>query len=138
MEIKDLITSRICDNTVFENSWIWYCDECRQHGTGISSDEVNFLAKAHWDYHSYTVLDYVDERAEPSDEEDNKSYLSYMNADPLERDIEVWENDECQLYIIDEGNNITYNYGDNYDDKTPNNVTDLDVMIAVQKQMGLK
>jgi hypothetical protein len=103
MLIKDLITSRVCGNTVFEESWIWYCDECQQHGTAISSQEANFMATAHYDYHS----------------DDGENY-------------------GCNLFIIDEENNITYEFEENYEDKTPNKVTDLNTMLQLQKDLGLQ
>ena len=56
MRIKDLITSRVCGNTVFENSWLWYCDDCRQHGTAMSAEEADFMGNAHVSYHSYSYL----------------------------------------------------------------------------------
>lgn len=141
MKIKDLITSRVCGNTVFENSWIWYCDECRQHGTAISSDEADFMAGAHYTYHGYTMQN---EELAPdmnSDEYDTfieNNLLNFMDADESEREIYSFDNDMCNLFIIDEGNNVTYDYGDDYEDKTPNNVTDIQTMIKLQRELGLE
>ena len=137
MEIKDLITSRICGNTVFENSWLWYCDECRQHGTTTSSDEADFMAQQHALYNSYLVeLDVDGEEVELEEDEEPIMYAEYPED---ERSSVSWSLDcEPALYIIDEGNNITYNYGDDYNDKTPNKVVDLGVMIEAQKRLGLE
>ena len=130
MRIKDLITSRVCGNTVFENSWLWYCDECRQHGTAMSAKEADYLGSAHILWNSYAV-------EEGKDEEDD--YLMYGELSPEERNKYKWDNcDTCIVYIIDEGNNITYDLGDNYEDKTPNEVTNLDTMIKLQKDLGLE
>jgi hypothetical protein len=140
MRIKDLITSRICGNTVFENSWLWYCDDCRQHGTAMSAEEADFMGNAHVSYHSYSHYDWDKEYSEDEDMEEawEANTLYYATSSQDERDIFVWENDMCIVYIIDEGNNITYDLGDDYEDKTPNQVSDLDTMIKLQKDLGLE
>jgi hypothetical protein len=130
MRIKDLITSRVCGNTVFENSWLWYCDDCRQHGTAMSAEEADYFGNAHALWNSYAV-------EEGKDEEDD--YIMYGSLSPEERSKYEWDNCEtCIVYIIDEGNNITYDLGDDYADKTPNQVADLDTMIKLQKDLGLE
>lgn len=134
MQVKDLITSRVCGNTVFENSWIWYCDECRKHGTATSAHEAEYMASCHDTYFSYEKVDWEEmgEDFEP---------LMYGDVSPEERASRVWEGlciSEGAMYIIDEGNNITYSFGDDYDNKTPNQVTDIDKMIDMQKQLGLE
>jgi len=133
MQVKDLITSRVCGNTVFQNSWIWYCDECRKHGTATSSREAEYMASCHDTYFSYEKVDW-----EVVGEEYDA--LMYGEASPEQRKSMTWEGlciSEGAMYIIDEGNNITYSFGDDYDDKTPNQVTDIDKMIDMQKQLGL-
>jgi hypothetical protein len=137
MRIKDLITSRICGNTVFENSWLWYCDDCRQHGTAISAEEADFMGNAHVSYHSYSYLGDVEDY-EDDEELLEENTLYYATSTQDEREIQVWENEMCLVYIIDEGNNITYDLGDDYEDKTPNQVADLDTMIKLQKDLGLE
>lgn len=141
MQVKDLITSRICDNTVFEGSWIWYCDECRQHGTAISSEEADFMATAHWNYHSIELVD-EDIIGALSDEEAEEYYdkhvVRYSDVSPDRLHKYDWENNVCAIYIVDEGNNITYDFGDDYEDKTPNDVTDLQTMLDLQKKLGLQ
>ena len=136
MRIKDLITSRVCGNTVFENSWLWYCDDCRQHGTAMSSEEADFMGNKHVLYHSYSQYNWDYEF--DSEEKWEENTLYYATSAEDERDVFVWENDMCLLYIIDEGNNITYDLGDDYEDKTPNQVADLDTMIKLQKDLGLE
>jgi hypothetical protein len=141
MQVKDLITSRICDNTVFEESWIWYCDECRQHGTAISSEEADFMATAHWNY--YSTAEFDEEIIDSMNLEEFEKYadqntIYYRNTNPYKLMDYEWENDGCDIYIIDEGNNITYDFGDDYKDKTPNNVTDLQTMLDLQKKLGLE
>lgn len=137
MRIKDLITSRVCGNTVFENSWIWYCDECRQHGTTTNASEAHFMAEQHALYRSSIYL------GEGEDTDDDDKWLNYSEAEPQER-LDLYDEflemalDMCPLYIIDEGNNITYDFGDDYENKTPNNVTDIQTMINLQKQLGLE
>ena len=133
MRIKDLITSRVCGNTVFENSWIWYCDECRHHGTCTSSAEAEFMGEAHINYHSYEEIG-LDNFDELNEDDDVKCY---MDATEDERELLNWENLSCAVYIIDEGNNITYEIWDDYEDKTPNKVADIETMIRLQKDLGL-
>jgi hypothetical protein len=141
MQVKDLITSRVCGNTVFEESWIWYCDECRQHGTAISSQEADFMATAHWNYNATKAYD-EDWIASMSDEESEEFFetntIYYRDLSPRTIHQHEWDNDECVIYVIDEANNITYDYMDDYEDKTPNNVTDLQTMIDLQKKLGLE
>lgn len=138
MRIKDLITSRVCGNTVFEDSWLWYCDECRQHGTAMSAEEAEYLAEQHAIWRSSI---FIGEDKDNTDDEDN--WVSYREASDI---IRLTERDEfmemalemCPLFIIDEGNNITYSYGEDYTDKTPNKVTDIETMIKLQKDLGLE
>jgi len=144
MRVKDLITSRVCGNTVFENSWIWYCDSCQQHGTAMSAKEAEYCAGAHWTWHS-SFLRNEEDCPDVSDEiawEDfyEENLLEYWEATEDERESYdgLFENDVCVIYIIDEGNNITYDIGENYEDKTPNKVTDIALMIDLQKRMGLE
>lgn len=133
MRIKDLITSRICGNTVFENSWIWYCDECRQHGTAMSAEEADYLAHAHLDWNSY-ALD-LEGKIDPETEE--VKLYAFWEVSLYERNDYDWE-PTCPIYIIDEGNNITYDLGNDYEDKTPNKITNLDTMLKLQRELGLE
>jgi hypothetical protein len=92
------------------------------------------MASCHDTYFSYEKVDWEEmgEDFEP---------LMYGDVSPEERASRVWEGlciSEGAMYIIDEGNNITYSFGDDYDDKTPNAVTDIDKMIDMQKQLGLE
>ena len=128
MRIKDLITSRVCGNTVFENSWIWYCDECRQHGTAMSAEEADYMGTSHAEYFSY---------AEDSYNEETDEVLSFTDCPPEDRSKYVWAS-VCPVYIIDEGNNRTYELGEDYTDATPNQVTDIETMLKIQKQLGLE
>lgn len=132
MQLKDLITSRVCGNTVFEESWIGYCDECQQHWTAISSEEAHFMATAHLNYFSVADI------SKPSAGEDEGEFVYYPKATKKQLSKLDFENYMCAVYIIDEGNNITYNYGDDYGDKTPNEVSDIETMIQIQKQLGLQ
>jgi hypothetical protein len=133
MRIKDLITSRVCGNTVFEDSWIWYCDECRQHGTAITAEEAEYGAEAHILWYSALV-----KNGELFFDED-ESCIYYYDMKLEERGMYEWDNcDACCVYIIDEKSNITYDLHDDYTDKTPNKVGDLGVMIELQKRLGVE
>ena len=46
---------------------------------------------------------------------------------------------EClgATYIIDASENITYSYGDDYTDKTPNRAFDVDKAVWLQKYFGV-
>ena len=74
-------------------------------------------------------------------------HVSHGNADSAEEAewvatshnefFGVPEGEMCGIYLIDVGNNITYNYGDDYNNKTPNAVIDLDEAQKVRKMLGL-
>jgi len=133
--IKDLITANVCGNTIFENSWIWYCDECRKHGTATSSREVVFMASAHSEYFQWEDIPPTDEESEEEVE-----LLSYMDATYEQRQNLNWTGgciEEGCVYIIDEGSNITYRFGEDYEDKTPNDVGDIVVAQHLRQQLGI-
>lgn len=94
------------------------------------------MGNAHSTYHSYSQYDW--DLGSMDEEKISANTLYYATATEDERDTFVWENDMCLIYIIDEGNNITYELGDDYEAKTPNNVTDLSTMIKLQQQLGLE
>ena len=99
------------------------------------------MAQAHFDYFSYTTLneDEAPEFDTPEYEDwAENNILDFANATEEQRFEQTFDNAGCVIYIIDEGNNITYNFGDDYEDKTPNNVTDIQKMIDLQKQLGLE
>jgi len=133
MQIKDLITPNTCSSTI--SGWIWYCDSCIAHGTANSSDEAEHMAEAHALYFSW------DEDAEWDEEKDPDGVLirEYMNLTPEDRD---WNDAnwsmEClgAMYLISVQDNKTYQYGEDYSDKTIKPI-DLDLAIEIQKKMGL-
>ena len=131
MKIKDLITKNTCTNTI--NGWVWYCDACDTHGNANSSDEAEFMAERHARYFSW-----LDDGAETSVDDE---VMSYMDYDPYERDNPSldWQ-DEClhATYLINVTKAITYGYGEDYSDETPNVIVDLDVALKLQKRLGLQ
>jgi hypothetical protein len=79
------------------------------------------------------------------------SHATHGNADSAEEadwvatshmeffceDIDGLPESECAVYIIDVSNNITYNCGEDYNDKTPNAVVDLDKAQQIRTMLGL-
>ena len=125
-EVADILTRGTCKDTVA--GWIWYCDSCDTHGNANSSDEAEYLAKSHAKYYSWI-----------EDDKDEDPAL-FMEMDTFERD---WRGHnwsfEClgATYIIDASENITYSYGDDYTDKTPNRAFDVDKAVWLQKYFGV-
>jgi len=124
---KDIITKKTCESTIA--GWVWFCDSCDTHGNANSSDEAEYLAKSHAKYYSWSENEF---------DEDGDT-LSFMDMDVLEREKEHDWNYEClsDTYIIDATENITYEYGDDYTDKTPNNPFDVDKAVQLQKRLGV-
>ena len=126
---KDIITKKTCESTIA--GWVWFCDSCVTHGNANSSDEAEYLAKSHAKYYSWI---------EDEDDNEDSETISFMDMDVLEREEEHhnWSY-EClgAIYLIDVTNNITYEYGDDYTDKTPNNPFDVDKAVQLQKRLGV-
>ena len=129
MNIKDIITPATCKSTF--GGWVWYCDSCDTHGNANSADEADYMAEAHAKYYSW------DETAEYNEEDD--SIKSFMDIAPEEREdtVGAWSMECLQAtYIISVNDNITYNYGGDYEDKTITPI-DLEVANEIKKRMGL-
>jgi endo-1,4-beta-mannosidase len=132
MELKALITQNTCTNTIA--GWIWYCDNCITHGNANSSDEAGYMAEQHAKYYSWLPYE---ETVENEDEES----IDYMNYDPALRDNPEldWQGDCLYAsYLIDITSGVTYRYGEDYTDKTPNKIGDIAIALEVQKRMGLQ
>lgn len=142
MEITDLITPNVCKSTAFENSWIWYCDECQKHGTGLSAKEVEYYAQSHIDWTSYadersSSLEWNEETVvDPEGFE--PTLLDFSEVPEDERFMYDWE-PACDgaVFIISEGLNKTFRFGDDYTDTTPNQISDIELAQEVKKQLGL-
>jgi hypothetical protein len=134
MELANYITPKVCESTVFEDSWVWYCDEHQQHGTGGSAKEAEYQATAHAEFNTSVYVG-----GESDEEIENaENYVPYLSLDEEGQfllDEEIGE--ECELYIISEKMNKTFNYGDDYSDDTPNEVGDLEVAQEIRKKLGL-
>ncbi len=142
MELKDLITPKICESTVFEDSWIWYCDDCRKHGIGGSAKEVEYYANSHIEWTSYAdersgnVEWDAEENIDPEDFE--PILLSFSEVDEDDRFLYDWETTcEGAVFIISEGDNKTFELGEDYEDMTPNNITDIALAQEIKKQLDL-
>ena len=134
MELANYITPKVCESTVFEDSWVWYCDEHQQHGTGSSAEEAEYQAKAHAEFNTSVYVG--GESAEDFENTENYvPYLSLNEVDQILLDEEIGE--ECELYIISEKMNKTFNYGDDYSDDTPNEVGDIEVAQEIRNKLGL-
>lgn len=120
MQIKDLITPGACESTMA--GWIWYCDEHQTHGNADSSDEAEHMIDAHEEFFTYAnIQGYIKEEGDPS------------VADNID-----WDDfNGCESFVIDVSNNITYNYGEDYDNKTPNQITDLEKAKEIRDKLGL-
>ena len=150
MEIKDLITPNVCKSTVFENSWIWYCDSCQIHGVGTQAEEAEFYAEAHLKWTSYIsknevdkehILDGVEVEVEAviDEEDDGEDLLNYWDVDEDYRDWYEWETTcEGAMFIISEGENKTFDLGEDYTNTEPNKITDIELAIEIKKQLGLE
>jgi hypothetical protein len=140
VELKDLITPNVCKSTVFENSWIWYCDNCQIHGVGVGAKEVEFYAEAHMNWTSYISKDEVDEgHILEGVEDDGDGLLNYWDVDEFYRDWYDWEfTCEGAMYLISEKDNKTFDLGDDYTNTEPNKITDIDLAIEIQKRLGLE
>jgi len=120
MELKDAITLNVCQSTVYEDSWIWYCDEHRQHGTALCAEEAEAIAEAHVDYHLNQSIEYAMEQ----------------DGDEFELgDLEDY--DICDMYILSEKMNKTFTLGEDYTDSTPNKITDIEQAQEMRKHLGL-
>jgi hypothetical protein len=133
MQIKDMMTPAMCKSTI--GGWIWYCDSCDTHGNANSSDEAEHMAEAHALYHSWDEDVEYDEEKDP----DGENITSYMELPYEEREFSLanWSMECLQAtYLISVNDNITYNYGDDYEDKTIRPI-DLEVANEIKKRMGL-
>lgn len=136
MNLANYITPKVCQSTVFEDAWVWYCDEHQQHGTGGSAEEAEYQATAHAEFNTLVYVGEEEESEESSANSDN--YTSFALLDSEEQFIfedEVGE--DCDLYIISEKLNKTFNYGDDYSDETPNEVGDIEVAQEIRSKLGL-
>ncbi len=125
--MEDIVTRGTCKETIA--GWIWYCDSCDTHGNANFSEEAEYLAKAHARYYSW--IDDNDEDLDPP---------SFTEMDVSEREKDHNWSYHClgSTYIIDATNNITYHYGDDYTDKTPNRPFDVDKAVWLQKYFGVR
>jgi hypothetical protein len=131
MELKALITQNTCTSTVA--GWIWYCDSCDTHGNADSSDEAEYMTGQHARYHSWLPHE--------EDEVEDEESINYMNYDPALRDNPEldWQEDCLYAsYLINVTDGITYRYGEDYTDKTPNKIGDIAIALEIQKRMGLQ
>lgn len=133
-ELANLTTPNgVCSTTVFEDSWLWYCDECQQHGTGLSHAEVHFMAEAHRNFRA--TVDVTDEDVT---EEDEGEFMA-LTEFPVE-DWEILDSDapcDGALMIISEKLNKTFEFGEDYEDDTPNQIADIEKAQSVRKKLGL-
>lgn len=56
--VLESAATRIC--TGIDWGWIWYCDECQNHGTADSQQEANALATAHLTFRSLESAELFD------------------------------------------------------------------------------
>jgi hypothetical protein len=123
MEMKDLITSGACESTIA--GWVWYCDEHMTHGNADSAGEAEHIANAHSNWYADASYQAYLLEEEPDEDEENEE----------EFDPENWSG--CDVYLINVGINKTFSIGENYEDETPNVITDLEQAQAIRKQLGL-
>lgn len=130
MVLKNFITQNTCKSTV--GGWIWYCDACDTHGNANDSTEADFMAEQHAKYFGWL------EGAEVGEDEEIPEYMSYDPA--LRDDPELDWSYDClhATHLINARTGITYNYGEDYTDTTPNKVGDLDIALEIQKRMGIE
>ena len=134
MNLANYITPKVCESTVFEDSWIWYCDEHQQHGTGSSAEEAEHQATAHAEFN--TLVYVGGESDEEMEDEDN--HVPFLSLDdPMLHILDEEVGESCELYIISEKLNKTFNYGDDYSDETPNEVGDIEVAQEIRSKLGL-
>ena len=121
VEFKDLVMPNdTCKST--KAGWIWYCDEHDTHGNADSADEAEWIADSHTSFYVMAMHNHAAREAEETGEE------PYF----------VDEDEVCAIYIMDVSKLITYNFGEDYEDKTSNVVPDdLDAAIEIRKQLGL-
>jgi hypothetical protein len=133
MKIKDVMTPAMCKSTL--GGWIWYCDACDTHGNANSSDEAEHMAEAHALYFSWDDSQEYDFDKDP----DGENITNFMDIAPEHRadTVGAWSMECLQAtYLISVDDNITYQYGEDYSDKSITPI-DLDVAIDLQKKMGL-
>lgn len=54
--LEALITPNVCESA-YDWAWIWYCDECQDHGTAETSEEAHYYALCHAKWKTFVVLD---------------------------------------------------------------------------------
>jgi phosphopantetheine adenylyltransferase len=132
IDLAQLITPNVCTSGVWEDTWIWYCDECRVHGAEASAHVAEFMARSHM----LTTAYMVDE-----DDEDGETLVTYLEEDEDIRDVFTWTY-ACEgcVYIISEKLGKTWELGEDYSqDKVvePETLPNIEQMQEIRKQMGL-
>lgn len=139
MELKDLITPNVCHQQAEGgySNWYWYCDECVDHGSGATAQEVHEQAGVHAKWNT-RIFKIAEEEATEDDyaNEDNWILLPLMS----EEEQEFWGDEvgeACGIYIINATDNKTFDWFDDYTDTTPNKIDDLDLANKLRDQLGL-
>jgi hypothetical protein len=130
IDMTQLITPNVCTSGVWENTWIWYCDECQVHGAEADAQAADFMARAHMLTTAYMA-----------EEDDEETVVTYLELEESIRDVFDWEY-ACEgcVYIISEKLGKTWELGEDYSQDEvvePEALPDIKQMQKIRKQMGL-
>jgi hypothetical protein len=152
MSLAQHLTSGVCTSGIWEDTWIWYCDECQVHGVESDPSSAHDMAVFHSDRLNHVFEGPEEEEERLLDEEDMDEWysraVSLSSLSEEERDYLRIENDPmCDLYVISEKHNKAFKVdhwsqgaeavrrGD-YSDLEPD-VVDLEKSNEIRKNLGL-
>lgn len=152
MTLAKHLTSGVCTSGIWEDTWIWYCDECQVHGVESDPASAHDMAVFHSDRLNHIFEGPEEEEERLLDKEDMDEWyrhaVSLSSLSEEERIYHRLENEPmCDLYMISEKHNKAFTVdhwvegaeaekrGD-YSNLDPD-VVDLKQSDAIRKQLGL-
>jgi hypothetical protein len=112
MALENYITSGVCTSGVWEDTWIWYCDECQVHGSESHPASAHDMALYHSDRITHIYDGDKEEGERLMDEDDmDEWYKKAVSLSSMSEEDRLFfrcqEDSEptCDLYVISEKNN---------------------------------
>jgi hypothetical protein len=141
MSLAKYITTNVC-KSAYDWAWIWYCDECQDHGTAESAEEAHYYARCHAEWKTLIPLD-EEGNADPKNYDEDCVYERFANLTPEDKIITLEEVGElCGLYIVSVKINKTFDWvyvyeKETYEDETPHDLGDVDEALRIIDFLGL-
>ena len=146
------MTQSVCESLVFEDSWVWYCDECQVHGVETNPESAHDMAVYHADRLTHVFLGNPEDDDRLLEEDSNAWYEQAVSVSTYElserADLRIEHGVMCDLYIISDKHNKAFSVdytleGDEavakkkYANTKPHKIENLEAVNELRKKLGL-